>query len=534
MQTLSPTISPTLPKSPHSHPLQDHVPAIAQSETLQTALAGLDANLNDELDRYRHWQQNGQTISYLNPFRPRAVPSQSIWTAPNLSEVLNASSSSEAKEPLSSTHSARSAIQMPIMPPLSSVHPLTNVPSPDLAANAPDSPYYPEAEVAESYANRPEPMMATTPPLDDDDILQNFANDYAESFDNPQSNFADAQVSSPVYPSRPNALQSLMSPVGIISLLLLLCSSVAIGYLLVDPTSVIKLFKPETAPKSSAENINITNQDTKQSTNQNNNQNTNVAPFAPFTNDESLALSNNSINNLRAANNSPLAKKALINKNDLAANSLLSNGLPATNTAPSLAANSLSDSFRNSFITPSRPTALSNPLRTVPNVNLSASAPPIAMAPVPAAPIYREPAPAPRSAPRSVSPAVRVTQPSAAPRPASTPNRGNSVSNSSGNSETPVPPVRSSVSSSVRYAAPLSTVPSNSATASVSAPTPSNSTSYRVVVDHTYAVSAQQVERNAFVRPSDGKVQIGSYRDANAAQQQIEDLRRQGIPARIE
>jgi hypothetical protein len=53
-------------------------------------------------------------------------------------------------------------------------------------------------------------------------------------------------------------------------------------------------------------------------------------------------------------------------------------------------------------------------------------------------------------------------------------------------------------------------------------------------VENSYAASAQQIERDAYVRPSDGQVQVGSYRDPNAAQQRIEQLRRQGIPARIE
>jgi hypothetical protein len=55
-----------------------------------------------------------------------------------------------------------------------------------------------------------------------------------------------------------------------------------------------------------------------------------------------------------------------------------------------------------------------------------------------------------------------------------------------------------------------------------------------VVVENGYGASAQQVERDAYVRPSDGQVQVGSYRDPNAAQQRIEQLRRQGIPAKIE
>jgi hypothetical protein len=63
---------------------------------------------------------------------------------------------------------------------------------------------------------------------------------------------------------------------------------------------------------------------------------------------------------------------------------------------------------------------------------------------------------------------------------------------------------------------------------------PASNGSYRVVVESGYGANAQQIERDAYVRPSDGQVQVGSYRDANAAQQRIEQLRRQGIPAKIE
>ncbi|MDX2254639.1 MAG: hypothetical protein NW214_03900 [Pseudanabaenaceae cyanobacterium bins.39] len=525
MQTLSPTISPTIPKSNSSaHPSYgasiSDLPAIAQSTTLQTSLAGLDANLNDELDRYRHWQQNGQTISYLNPFRPRAVSAQSIWTSPNLSEALNVSSANEVREEIASPQ-MRAAIQMPVMPPLSNVKISHNINNPDLAVNTASSERsayeqvkpieYAEAEVAESYAHKPSPTMAAVPPLDDEDILQNFANDYAESFGDSSQNFDEPQGSVTSYPSRPNALQSLMSPVGIISLLLLLCSSVAIGYLLVDPTSVMKLLKPENTPKSSAENINPANPASKEQNN------VSVAPVAPFTGDASLPLS---------VNNSPsLTGKTTATKNEDAkangkiGNSFLSSGITSNN-----ASNLGTNPFSNSFITPNRPSSTSSSLRTVPPVSLPSSAPPIAVAPLPPAPVYREPAPQPRS----VSPAPRATAPSS--RAVSTPVRVNTASTDN----SPSAP-RPSVTSSVKYAAPLSANPSP-VTVSAVAPSsiPSNNTSYRVVVDSNYAASAQQVDRNAFIRPSDGKVQIGSYRDANAAQQQIEDLRRQGIPARIE
>ena len=116
MQTLSPTISPTISRTynPRGTDAEtDFLSAIAQSSVLQTALAGLDASLNDELDRYRHWQDNGQTISYLNPFRPRAVSTQSIWTSPSLSDAL-----SPIAPITDSTTSDRRTIQMPVMPPM--------------------------------------------------------------------------------------------------------------------------------------------------------------------------------------------------------------------------------------------------------------------------------------------------------------------------------------------------------------------------------------------------------------------------------
>ena len=78
----------------------------------------------------------------------------------------------------------------------------------------------------------------------DDNILQAFANDYANHYQN-----SNNQESIP--PLERITFRSLMNPVGIISLLLLLCSSAAIGYLLVDPSGVMRLFKSDNRPKTS-------------------------------------------------------------------------------------------------------------------------------------------------------------------------------------------------------------------------------------------------------------------------------------------
>ena len=314
---------------------------------------------------------------------------------------------------------------------------------------------------------------------DDDEILQRFANDYADSYQ--ESIDADNQIPIPSAPSEKSALRSLMNPVGIISLLLLLFSSAAIGYLLVDPSGVMKLFKPEARPKAAqtdSKNEDLGVDINLQKAQKNNDS---LSSFVPFAGDKTK-LENNKSNSKVLANPS---------------------------TKPT-----------NLFV-PSSTSSLTNaPLRTVP----SSALPSISVAPLPPAlaPVERSSYNVPARRSDDAAPAPSSNQP-APPR--------NSPSRSSSSTPASVAPsapayVSPRSNNAVKYAAPLSSAPATSAE------TPSSS--YRVVVENSYAASAQQVERDAYVRPSDGQVQVGSYRDANAAQQRIEQLRRQGIPARIE
>ena len=546
MQTLSPNISSKSPKSSQSNPRgndsETDLPAIAQSSVLQTALAGLDASLNDELDRYRHWQENGQTISYLNPFRPRAISTQSIWTSPSLSEAL-----SPLAPPVDINSSDRRTIQMPMMSSLEAnpdaVNQSINIANAELhqykgldldSLESPhgygDEPNGINADLdkAVAYAqslqhgygdgsglNAPNhvpnhaPTMAQIPEPDDDEILQNFANNYTNNYENHENNYQDLGNQEYVYPSptaEKSALRSLMNPVGIISLLLLLCSSAAIGYLMVDPSGVMKLFKPE--QKTKAAQTSSTNDDLGGDINLKNQQKANDSlSFTPFAGDKNQA---NSVDSL-VKNSKAIADPTFVNKNKLNNSSTQSSSLFAPNSA---------------FV----PSA---PLRTVP----SAPLPALSVAPLPPAlaPLERSytPAPAPRSEPvptraysePSSSPNSPSRSSSSATRSPSAPARRTSVA---ATNVAPVVPdyVAPRSNTAVKYAAPLSTAP-------VAAPTTPTS-SYRVVVENSYAASAQQVERDAYVRPSDGQVQVGSYRDQNAAQQRIDQLRRQGIPARIE
>ena len=260
----------------------------------------------------------------------------------------------------------------------------------------------------------------------------------------------------------------------------------------------MKLFKPDARPKTAQ--ADTKSEDLGKDINLQNSQKANdsLLSFVPFAGDKTQSTQVTSGLNSNKTNN----------KNN------------KTLTNPAIALSS------NSFVS-------SAPLRTVPSVAFPASSIsplPSALAPLDrsydpparksyeAPPVYSEPAP------RNTS-----SRPPKSTRAAATPSLNAPAASPSTAYVAPITPADvppSNSNPSVKYAAPLSSAPASSAPASAS--------SYRVVVENGYAASAQQVERDAYVRPSDGQVQVGSYRDQSAAQNRIEQLRRQGIPARIE
>jgi|GEM_PF-599231 len=543
MQTLSPSISPTITRKVNPNTNQrfndtevDLLPAIAHSSVLQTALSGLESSLNDELDRYRHWQANGQTISYLNPFRPRVISTQSVWASPIMSEALL-----PPIEPPVDNRDQRT-IQMPVMPPLAktSTEMTANqvLGKLDNAHNSSDSGSGIGSDIDNAFASNQtlstysnyviasesnagsntgdissDSFAAGTGNTEsnDDEILQSFANDYANHYQNSINQESQIPIRSATLEK--STFRSLMNPVGIISLLLLLCSSAAIGYLLVDPSGVMKLFKSDNRPKAAqtdsksdelAKNIDLQNQ-------QQQTVNDSSLSFVPFAGDknpanqtlERLKKNGNQLNPAIAKKNSP--SNSLINPSNLF--------VPNSNSS-------------------------SNPLRTVPSTNFSG----VAVSPLP-----------PALAPSTYNTPERNAPERSDDTPVATPYNTRASSRSSANTSrstttarsgyieptnTYIAPTNSSSSdyvaprrnNSVKYAAPLSASPVD--TSETVAPTSNGS--YRVVVENGYGANAQQIERDAYVRPSDGQVQVGSYRDPNAAQQRIEQLRRQGIPAKIE
>ena len=555
MQTLSPTISPTITRkvnpninSKATDAEASLLPAIAHSSVLKTALTGLESSLNDELDRYRHWQANGQTISYLNPFRPRAISTQSVWASPSMSEALlpplepPVDKQDQRTGQMSVQMPGQMSVQMPVMPPLGKISTEINTNQGLDKSNNPDNfsnsntgidNAFASTQTLNTYAIASDSNAGNVSPdnfsagtknsqPDDDEILQNLANDYANHYQN--SINQESQIPIPKTSVEKNTFRSLMNPVGIISLLLLLCSSAAIGYLLVDPSGVMKIFKTDNRPKTSqadsksdelGKNIDLQNQQEQKTSDAS-------LSFVPFASDKNL--SNQTFDKLNKNGNS--LNPAIAKKN--------SPTNPLTTGTNLFVPNSNSSSNSSS-----------TPLRTVPPINLSnlAVAPlPPALAPVDSgytAPERSYEAPVATSSSRrssrssasrsTATPRATYTEPANTYTAArsSSPTSSSSISANNVSGSDYVAPRRNN---SVKYAAPLSASPMVQPEIAAS----TNNDSYRVVVENGYGANAQQVERDAYVRPSDGQVQVGSYRDPNAAQQRIEQLRRQGIPAKID
>ncbi|CAN1209855.1 hypothetical protein TUMEXPCC7403_06495 [Tumidithrix helvetica PCC 7403] len=486
MQTLSPNII-----SRATEPAEDEdLPSIAKSSVLQTALSGLDANLNDELERYRHWQSNGQSYSYLNPFRPsgkssawspvrgdgrkddRYVDNATLPTIPmNPSKIPARIDASAAIKELQLPHNQKVADDS-LRP-----FPYADVTQPEAFAYNAGYGSAPSVQAANVTAN----TSART--VDDDELLRDIANSYQE-----QDEFVESPIAAT--PTETNIFSSLMNPVGAISLLLLLVSSALIGFLIVDPSGLVRLLKHEQ-------------------------KNDRAAALSDPNSDVSISSQNRQPSLIAPNSGLSTDKNGLIPFVPLPGNQPGQINQGFTNTSPNLTNN-------NTKPTPSVA------LRSLPNTNLSTTLPPVSSS-------YETPK------------ALRPIESYSEPQQTYTPSQSTTTRSRPQQVSRPVTkPSTSSTNVAVRTApapaperqtAPTVSVPSTSPPVKYSAPISSVSTAnsgsnYRVVVDGSYASKVQQVEKDAFVR-SDGQTQVGAYQDVNAARQRANELRRQGIPARV-
>jgi hypothetical protein len=555
MQTISSPISQTLDRD------KGQLPEIAYVPLLQKALDGLDISLDEELDRYRHWQENGQTFSYLNPFRSPSrfsanvssanatsaslqlpkMPLPSMPTADrvakNVGEERSYSSYQTNPEP---QHSNVKSAQ----PPVSD---LANFAEPDLFE-----------QIAETTLEQPNPdPVHPDQEMSEDDLFRTISDEYANDEEFDSDDLAEEYEEYDEYEESDASRFKLFSHWGIAGLCFLLATSALIGYLIIDPASITKLLKPgvpnpaqpatSAAPESSdSSDINLkqtaptVNPDTLLADPK---KNSKLVPFVPLPG--KLPQPGQSVKGFTTNTpdrqsvptiSSPGLPTNLSTKKDRPAASKLSvPALPTTKTARLAAPTALPPA-----ISPYRPEAYTPPVEPyIPPVR-NTYTPPARETYTPPASVYRSnPEPRPQVAAATSRPRVtskwkpRTTTPSL-----STPSKTAATSN---NTPTALPaPSRATTtaitappikdSAPVRYSSPISAASTNTAPEPPAKPA---NVGYKVVAPTSYLPQAQAVDKDAYVRPS-GEVQLGAYQNAKAAQQRADDLRRQGIPVQVE
>ncbi|MBC7971693.1 MAG: hypothetical protein H7Z11_16465 [Verrucomicrobia bacterium] len=220
-----------------SHP---SAPAVGLHPALSSALANLDIQLEDELVRYRRQRTVG-----------RVVPQSGRKQAPNHLDLIAVSAadarSSEAVLPASALEERLTGVADP------TIAPDAYKPIPAFTANP--QPF--DAAIALRTAKTPLPYdgasgKATLSASDDAHALAqaNTPNldDYLESSEELLRSLADEQAEAQAERS---FMQSLLTPLGLGSMLLLLLSSAMFGYVIMNPSSLGWLTAQRNAPTAS-------------------------------------------------------------------------------------------------------------------------------------------------------------------------------------------------------------------------------------------------------------------------------------------
>jgi hypothetical protein len=302
-------------------------------------------------------------------------------------------------------------------------------------------------------------------------------------------------------PSEPGMLSSLLTPLGIGSLLLLLLSSVTFGYLLMNPASLWFLGGNSA---SSPSNSGAPSGGTPPGSSAN-------LPTSPnLANQEFVDLNLDNLSNL-PVKPSPTAPVAVP-------------------TSPTVVG-------AGPLVVPA------SPVPAEPAVTVPRQSEPEASRETPQAP--RATAPEPRdSRPTRRARRTRRTETAAAPEPSRSSRSSQTVA-----TPTPSAPVRSPaaspapVSAAAANSAPVaSTVPASPAPSVATAPAPATASPrpgrYYVVTEYSGDRSLNRARRavnDAYVRNfnSGAKVQMGVFSEAERAEELTQDLQRRGIPAQV-
>jgi len=450
---------------------------------LQRALASLDTQLEEELLRYRRQKAIGKAT-----YAPRSFAQRQVKTAIDLMPVDSTSTT------LQETSAAK------VFHPTATVSPLVEI-SPTVTADSSAPTQSELRELAKQYASD---VAATS-----DAAVVGSPDDYLESSEELLRTLSQEQAE---VEAEQGFMQSLLTPWGMGSMLLLLMSSALFGFVIMNPNSVSQLFN-RSQPVSSD---NRPNQ---------------PSPFP----DEASAVG-------------PQPNLATQEFPDLALGNLgsipvessgvgMASGLPQPSTIakPNQKTTNLGATGM-ATIPGSVPT-----LPSAPQVNNSESepAPPVGDVPSP-----RKLSPAPSYAPppaRDYTPPARAYTPPArsyTPPPArayTPPARSYSP-----------PPIKPYTPPAKPVSPPkVNSTPTGDRTPLPPAPSPAASASpvsqpsgYKVVTPYTSDRALEEYRGkvpDAYVKNySDGaKVQFGAYQDETSAKSQAEELRKQGIPAEV-
>ncbi|MGB3492167.1 MAG: SPOR domain-containing protein [Elainellaceae cyanobacterium] len=439
---------------------------------LQTALGSLDIDMEEELARYRR-----QAPGRVQRSRQQAM----AYVA-----ALAGKSPSESPESLAIAPSqATQATQAPLPP--------APAPAEEEASLHANMTHF---AAAQSAAPAPHSNPAPDGYLESSEELLRSLEDLHTPFPEPEP---AAQKSDRF----PGLLASLLTPLGVGSVMLLILSSATLGYLVVNPSVVTRLTSPSNdAPGSVSDGTASGRPD-------------GISPDLSSTEFDPLNL--NRLSSIPSERDlgyleNPAEGTDGEAESDTAPSSELSseNGELPTVAVPSTSAS------QPSTVTP----APAQPARRAAPAPAPARTAPQA-APQPAAALPRvAPAPAPaRSTPRSNPTPSNTSQPSPRSRSATAPAAPSPSSNNSSGSSSATP-------------APSS----NAATASA----PASQEDYvYVVTPYTGDSSLEQAQEavsGAYVRNSPGgaQVQMGAFSSPQGAQDLVEELNNQGIPAQIQ
>lgn len=462
---------------------------------LQTALGSLDVQLEEELSRYRRSRKSKPTKPQSRRSRSRdAKPMDTIYVEAKGGRTQSAAAGAIA--PLA----AKPGRPSPVPPPPPSQIKRSDASTPNQSSSQPPNQLAIAAAAAavpgaeQSGLASPVAEAETTQKLVNPDDISLGPDDYLESSEELLKSLDDQEE---VPPQESGFIQSLLTPLGIGSMLLLLLSSVTLGYMIMNPAS-LGIFS-EAEPRG----------------------------------DRSSEFSGEVATN---PNSTDLPSNALPGSPDLATEEFRELNLSTLSTLPTGEAAAPAPVNPGAVpvptaSTPAQPAPLPNPQSapTLPRTVVPAT---VSMRPngrtsqasTPARPSPAARASAPAPAPVRPSPAARASAP-ARPSPAaraSAPAQANTATPS-------LPQVQAQPASP-----PVATAP-----APASSPAASQDDYYYVTTPYNGDRSLEQARQavgDAYVRnfPEGGaQVQVGAFRDRAGAEDLANELEQQGISAEV-